>query len=807
MTNPGDFLSRLQPDQRLSREQALNLVDLTDQTALIAAAARRRDAAHGEALSYSRKVFIPLTQLCRDVCHYCTFARPPRKGERAYLLPEEALAIAEAGRKAGCKEALFTLGDKPELRYRVARTELRELGHETTLSYLAEIAGLILKETGLLPHVNPGLMSDDDLASLRSVSVSQGIMLESLSLRLCAKGAPHHGSPDKHPEARLDTIRRASDCAIPFTSGILVGIGETRAERIEALVALRDLNHAYGHIQEIIIQNFRPKPGTRMAAAEGPPLDDHLWTIAVARLLFEPEMNIQAPPNLSPGELAALIGAGINDCGGVSPVTPDYVNPEAPWPHLRTLAAAASEAGKMLVERLAIYPAYARHPLKWLSEGLRKPVYDLVDGEGWPRADDWRPGREGPSPALDLALLHGPPQPPVSTGIRSALAKAERDELLSESDIVNLFQARRQDFAAVCRAADDLRRDVNGDIVSYVVTRNINYTNVCYFKCQFCAFSKGKLSENLRGRPYDLELRTIADRAGQAWERGATEVCMQGGIHPSYTGRTYLDILSAVRERVPGLHVHAFSPLEVFQGAKTLGLSVPEFLTELKSAGLGTLPGTAAEILDDEARQLLCPDKVNTFEWLEIMRAAHKTGFRSTATIMFGHIDRYEHWARHLIRIRDLQIETGGFTEFVPLPFVHMEAPIYLKGRSRPGPTFREVMLMHAVARLALHPHIVNIQASWVKLGAKGVLHCLSAGVNDLGGTLMDESISRAAGASHGQEMTPQRMEAIILAAGRTPRQRTTLYADAPEKRRTRSFAAGGRAPRDEATLAVSLGA
>ena len=807
MTNPPDFLSRFPTDRRLSREQALSLVELTDQTTLIAVAARRRDAAHGEALSYSRKVFIPLTQLCRDVCHYCTFARPTRKGERAYLLPEQALAIAEAGRTAGCKEALFTLGDKPELRYGVARAELRELGHETTLSYLAEIAGLILKETGLLPHVNPGLMSDGDLVSLRSVSVSQGIMLESLSLNLCIKGGPHHGSPDKHPEARLDTIRRAGEQAVPFTSGILIGIGETRAERIEALLALRDLNDAYGHIQEVIIQNFRPKPGTRMAGAAAPPLDDHLWTIAVARLLFEPEMNIQAPPNLSSGELLALIGAGINDWGGVSPVTPDYVNPEAPWPHLRALAAAASEAGKTLTERLAIYPAFARHPLKWLDGHLRKPVYDLVDGEGWPRADDWRAGRESPPPALDLALLHGLAQRRVSSGVRSVLAKAERGELMTESDIVNLFQARRQDFTAVCRAADDLRRDVNGDIVSYVVTRNINYTNICSFKCQFCAFSKGKLSENLRGRPYDLELSTITDRAREAWERGATEVCMQGGIHPSYTGRTYLDILRAVRQSVPGIHVHAFSPLEVFQGAKTLGVSVSEFLAELKSAGLGTLPGTAAEILDDEARQLLCRDKVNTLEWLEVMRAAHEVGFRSTATIMFGHIDRYEHWARHLIRIRDLQIETGGFTEFVPLPFVHMEAPIYLKGRSRPGPTFREVMLMHAVARLTLHPHIVNIQASWVKLGGEGVRHCLSAGVNDLGGTLMDESISRAAGAGHGQEMTPQRMEAIILAAGRTPRQRNTLYADAAPERRKRSFAAGGRPPRNEAALAVSLGA
>ncbi|MBO0711183.1 MAG: 5-amino-6-(D-ribitylamino)uracil--L-tyrosine 4-hydroxyphenyl transferase CofH [Acetobacteraceae bacterium] len=801
MLNPSEFLSNVSVDRRLTREEALCLVELPDLAALLAAAARRRDAAHGEAVSYSRKVFIPLTQLCRDVCHYCTFARPPRKGERAYLRPEQVLAIAEAGRKAGCKEALFTLGDKPELRYGIARDELGELGHETTLSYLAEMAGLVRKRTGLLPHVNPGLMSSDDLVALRSASVSQGIMLESASLRLCARGGPHHGSPDKHPEARLDTIRRAGEYAIPFTSGILIGIGESRVERIDALLALRELNDSYGHIQEIIIQNFRPKPGTRMATATAPPLEDHLWTIAVARLLFEPEMNIQAPPNLSPGGLTALIAAGINDWGGVSPVTPDFVNPEAPWPHLRALADVTSEAGKVLIERLAIYPAYARHPLKWLEEGLRKPVYDLIDGEGRPRADSWCPGRTDPLPVSDLGLLHAQSPRRISSEVRSVLAKVERSELHTESDIVRLFQARGEEFTAICRAADELRRDVSGDAVSYVVTRNINYTNICYFKCQFCAFSKGKLSENLRGRPYDLELSVIADRAREAWERGATEVCMQGGIHPSYTGRTYLDICRAVRESAPGIHVHAFSPLEVFQGAKTLGLPVAEFLAELKAAGLGTLPGTAAEILDDEVRRFLCPDKINTLEWLAVMRAAHETGLRSTATIMFGHLERYEHWARHLIRIRDLQIETGGFTEFVPLPFVHMEAPIYLKGRSRPGPTFREVMLMHAIARLVLHPYITNIQASWVKLGAEGVRHCLGAGVNDLGGTLMDESISRAAGASHGQEMTPQRMETIILAAGREPRQRTTVYEHAPQERRTRSFSPADRPPGDEVAV------
>lgn len=775
-------LAGFAPEQRLTREQALGLVDLVDLSPLIAAAAARRDAAHGDSVSYSRKVFIPLTQLCRDVCHYCTFAHPPKKGEKAYLTREAVLAIAKAGKEAGCKEALFTLGDKPELRYSLAREELAELGHETTLSYLVEMAEMVLRETGLLPHVNPGLLTDDDLDALRRVSVSQGIMLESTSERLLAKGQAHHGSPDKVPAARLDTIERAGKHAIPFTSGILIGIGETRAERIDALLALRDLNDAHGHIQEIIVQNFRPKPGTRMAHVEAPSLEDHLWTIAVARLLFEPEMNIQAPPNLSPGVLTQLVDAGINDWGGVSPVTPDHVNPEAPWPHLRELEAATKAAGKTLVERLAIYPAYARHALRWVDAKVRTPFYNFVDGDGWPRTDTWCPGRNDPLPAADVALLKAPAPARGKSALQAILDKAAGAQALSEAEIVRLFKARGEEFAAVCRAADDLRRKVNGNTVSYVITRNINYTNICYFKCQFCAFSKGKLSENLRGRPYDLEMAEVAERVGEAWQRGATEVCMQGGIHPSYTGQKYLELCAAVKGSVPAMHMHAFSPLEVWQGAKTLGIPVIDFLRQLKAAGLDTLPGTAAEILDDEVRALLCADKINTGEWLDVMRDAHAVGFRSTATIMFGHIDRYEHWARHLIRVRDLQIETGGFTEFVPLPFVHMEAPIYLKGKSRPGPTFRESILMHAVARLALHPHITNIQASWVKLGPDGVRHCLEAGVNDLGGTLMDESISRSAGASYGQEMTPQRMEEIIRAAGRLPRQRTTLYGDAPKR-------------------------
>ncbi|MBB5054636.1 FO synthase [Afipia massiliensis] len=782
------LLQQFPLDHRLTREEASELIHTRDLDQILAAAAARRDAAHGQQVSYSRKVFIPLTQLCRDVCHYCTFAHAPRSDERPYLSIEQMVVIAQAGKKAGCREALFTLGDKPELRYRVAREELDRLGHPTTLSYVMEAAAAVYRETGLLPHINPGLMSGEDIDALRKVSVSQGIMLESISDRLAEKGGAHHGSPDKVPAARLETMRLAGERRVPFTSGILIGIGETRQERIDSLFALRDLNDAYGHIQEIIVQNFRPKPGTRMENAASPDVEDHLWTIALARLIFEPEMNIQAPPNLSPGALGRLVAAGINDWGGVSPVTPDHVNPEAPWPHLRLLEAATKAVGKDLVERLAIYPAFARDTARWIDAGLRTSVLNHIDGDGAPRVDDWCPGHVGQLPTRELRWIQRAPSVKPSANLAQVLAKAQRGDALGEAEIVDLFRARGDDFAAICRAADELRRERNGDTVSYVVTRNINYTNICSFKCQFCAFSKGKMSENLRGRPYDLEMSEVAGRVVEAWERGASEVCMQGGIHPSYTGQKYLDICRTVKEAVPQMHMHAFSPLEIHQGAQTLGIPVIEFLRELKAAGLGTLPGTAAEILDDEVRAVLCADKINTQQWLDVMRAAHTVGFRSTATIMFGHIEGYRHWARHLLRIRNLQIDTGGFTEFVPLPFVHMEAPIYLKGRARPGPTFREAILMHAVARLVLNPHIPNIQASWVKLGAEGVRQCLVAGVNDLGGTLMDESISRSAGASHGQEMTPQDMEAIILSAGRIPRQRTTLYRNAEEGVRLRSF-------------------
>lgn len=775
------LLDRALAGEALGRPDALALAAFDDTGALCAAAAGLRDRGFRNVVTYSKKVFIPLTHLCRDVCHYCTFAQAPRTLKAPYMTLEEVLAVARAGAQQGCKEALFTLGEKPELRYPAAREALASMGYATTLEYVHDVAAAVLSETGLLPHLNPGTMTPAELARLRSVSPSMGIMLESASDRLTEKGMPHHGSPDKVPAVRLQTLEDAGEARIPFTTGILIGIGETRRERVESLLAIREIHERHGHIQEIIVQNFRAKPDTRMAAAPEPGLDELLWTIAVTRILFGPEMSVQAPPNLSPGALPRIVAAGINDWGGVSPLTPDFVNPEAPWPHLEELARETALAGKHLHERLTIYPAYAQDPGTWVDEGLRSRVLDLTDAEGFPRIDEWSAGgRAAPPPHVVRVIGSDPAR--IPDDLAAILGRAQAGDDLSEGDVVRLLQARGDEIGAVTGAADALRQRVNGDSVTFVVNRNINYTNVCYFKCQFCAFSKGKLSENLRGRPYDLPLEEIQRRTVEAWERGGTEVCMQGGIHPEYTGQRYLDILAAVREAVPDMHIHAFSPLEVWQGAATLGLSLEEYLRSLKAAGLGTLPGTAAEILDDEVRRVICADKVNTAQWLEVMETAHGVGFRTTATIMFGHVDAPRHWARHLLRIRALQKRTGGFTEFVPLPFVHREAPMYLKGNARRGPTFREAVLVHAVARLALHPLITNIQGSWVKLGHEGVSAVLSAGVNDLGGTLMNESITRAAGSEHGQETPPEQMRRMIEAAGRHARQRTTLYGEVPEE-------------------------
>jgi FO synthase len=785
---------RLDPDAAYALENA-------DLGALLQRAEEATVAGFGRIVTYSRKVFIPLTQLCRDVCHYCTFAHTPRQGTPAYLSPDEVLAIARAGADAGCKEALFTLGDQPEVRYRAAREALEKLGYASTLDYLEAMARLVLKETGLLPHINAGIMDEAWARRMRAVSASQGLMLETASERLAQRGGPHFGSPDKWPQVRLEAIAAAGRAEAPFTTGLLIGIGETRRERVDALLAIRELQDQYGHIQEVFIQNFRAKPGTRMANEPDAPLEEHLWSIAAARLILGPEMSVQAPPNLHEMDhLGALLRAGVNDWGGVSPVTPDHVNPEAPWPHLARLAGATQATGRVLAERTAIAPRHALQPGKWLAKEMLTPVLRKLDTGGLAREDDWAPGDASRlPPSGDLALV-ARRAAPISLPIARTIDGAMSGRRLGEAEIAALFSARGDDFSAVCRAADDLRRTRCGDEVSYIVNRNINYTNICTYGCKFCAFSKGRLSANVRDKPYDLELEEVAERTRQAWARGATEVCLQGGIAPKYTGHTYLGIVEAVKMGAPDIHVHAFSPLEVWHGAETLGLDLEDYLHRLKEQGLSSLPGTAAEILDDEVRRALCPDKINTDQWIAVMEAAHTVGLKSTATIMFGHVDRAEHWARHLIRVRDLQERTGGFTELVPLAFVHMESPVFLRGQARCGPTFREAVLMHAVGRLVLDAVIPNVQASWVKLGPEGAAACLAAGANDVGGTLMNESITRAAGAAHGQEMVASALETMIREAERLPRQRTTFYGDAPCERRTLAMADQGA---EEALIAA----
>ena len=786
-----NVLQQARDGVRLSDDDALALAEFTDTRALADVASVLRDQGFRNTVTYSRKVFIPLTHLCRDVCHYCTFAQVPRKVMAPYMSIDEVLEVARHGAAMGCKEALFTLGEKPELRYKAARDALAEMGYESTTDYLFAAAKAVFEETGMLPHLNPGNLEPEELARLKTVSPSMGIMLESASERLCEKGMPHYGSPDKVPAVRLQTLANAGIAQGPFTTGILIGIGETRLERIESLLAIRAIHEQYGHVQEIIVQNFRAKPETKMVNAPEPDLNELLWTIAIARLIFGPTMSVQAPPNLSPGVLPQIVHAGINDWGGVSPVTPDFVNPEAPWPHLDELARETASAGKFLTERLTMYPDYAVDLDRWAHPDLHVRMLEMIDAEGFPRIDEWCPGDVDIAPPSEVmnAIVNTPRH--VSADIAALLDKASAGEALDEAEIIRLFQSRGDDFTAVVQRADALRAQTNGNSVSFVVNRNINYTNICYFKCQFCAFSKGKLSENLRGRPYDLSDEEIARRTTEAWERGATEVCMQGGIHPEYTGETYINIVRTVKSAQPNMHVHAFSPLEVWQGAATLKMDIGEYLQQLKDVGLNTLPGTAAEILDDEVRDIICADKINTQQWLDVMEAAHSVGYKTTATIMYGHVEKLEHWARHIMRVRELQERTGGFTEFVPLPFVHMEAPMYLKGKARKGPTFREAILMHSVARLALHGQIDNIQTSWVKMGHEGVKACMNSGCNDLGGTLMNESISRAAGTQHGQETNPRQMGNLIRRLNRDPQQRSTSYGKVSDERIKAGLAQG----------------
>ena len=727
-------------------------------------------------ITYSKKVFIPLTELCRDVCHYCTFAKAPKNLDAPYLEPDQVLAIAEQGKAQFVKEALFTLGEKPEMRYRVAKDHLQKLGFETTIEYLGSMSKLVYEETGLLPHLNPGNMTLLEMEKLREYSVSMGIMLESSSERLCGKGGPHFGSPDKQPATRLQTMKNAGELRIPITTGILIGIGETIEERIQSLLDIKNLHKEYGHIQEIIIQNFIPKENTRMKKHSPACKEDLLWTLSAARIIFGKDMNIQCPPNLNSDYLDQILDCGINDWGGVSPITIDHVNPESPWPQIEQLEKITNNKGMELVERLAIYPEYIEDQ-SWYDKNLHSGILELSDSSRYGRHDQWRCGESLSIPESGKHdLWVNKKSGDASDEIKKILDKSIHGFDLDHDEITKLFHTRGDDYHLVLNHADQLRQKINGDEVTYVITRNINYTNICKYSCHFCAFSKGKTKENLRGKPYLINNDEVADRALEAWSKGAHEVCLQGGIHPHYDGYTYIDICKAIKERVPEIHIHAFSPLEVTHGASSLGLPIDEYLQKLKEAGLSTMPGTAAEILDDSVRENICPDKLTSEEWINVIKTAHRVGIKTTSTIMFGHTEQPSDWSTHLIKLRDLQKETGGITEFIPLPYVSMESPMYKRGNSRPGPTFNEVLLMHAVSRIALNPHIKNIQASWVKLGKEGALSCLNAGVNDMGGTLMNESISRAAGSIHGQEFEANRMEEFIRNSERSPRLRNTVY-------------------------------
>ncbi|MFE1930723.1 bifunctional FO biosynthesis protein CofGH [Streptomyces sp. NPDC059474] len=809
-------------------------------TGLAESAARVRDAGLDAAgrpgvITYSKSVFIPLTRLCRDKCHYCTFVTVPGKLRRAghgmFMSPDEVLDIARKGAAIGCKQALITLGDKPEERWPEAREWLDAHGYDDTIAYVRAISVRILEETGLLPHLNPGVMSWTDFQRLKPVAPSMGMMLETTATRLWSEpGGPHHGSPDKEPAVRLRVLEDAGRSSVPFTSGILIGIGETYEERAESLFALCKVARAYHGIQELIIQNFRAKPGTAMRGMPDAALDELVATVAVARHIMGPSACLQAPPNLVDAEYERLIGAGIDDWGGVSPLTIDHVNPERPWPQIEELAARSAAAGFELRERLCVYPEFVRRGEPWLDPRLRPHVSALADAQtGLARPDavveghPWQEREEVfvPSGRTDLhtaidtegrtcdrrddfdevygdwaelraAAAPGMVPERVDTDVRQALATAADDPTrLTDAEALALLHADGPALDALCRVADEVRKSVAGDDVTYIVTRNINFTNVCYTGCRFCAFAQRRTDADA----YTLSLDQVADRAQQAWDVGAVEVCMQGGIHPDLPGTAYFDIARAVKERVPGMHVHAFSPMEVINGATRTGMSVREWLSAAKEAGLDSIPGTAAEILDDEVRWILTKGKLPTATWIEVITTAHELGIRSSSTMMYGHVDQPRHWLGHLRTLAGIQQRTGGFTEFVTLPFIHTNAPVYLAGIARPGPTMRDNRAVTAMARLLLHPHIPNIQTSWVKLGTQGAAEMLRSGANDLGGTLMEETISRMAGSSYGSYKSVRDLIAVAGAAGRPARPRTTLYGEVPEERQRAAAASDGHLP------------
>ncbi|GAA0238110.1 bifunctional FO biosynthesis protein CofGH [Saccharothrix mutabilis subsp. mutabilis] len=786
-----------------------------DLDALLDAAGRVRDAhllAEGRpgVVTYSRNAFIPLTRLCRDRCHYCTFATVPHKLPAAFLERDEVLEIARAAAAQGCKEALFTLGDRPEERWPQAREWLEARGYSSTLDYVRASAIAVLEETGLLPHLNPGVLSWEELQRLRPVAASMGMMLETTAERLWSeKGGPHHGSPDKEPAVRLRVLTDAGRVNVPFTTGILIGIGETITERAESLLAMRALAKQYGHIQEVIIQNFRAKPDTAMRGMPDADLRELAATIAVARLVMPSSTSVQAPPNLVGDEFGLMLRAGIDDWGGVSPVTPDHVNPERPWPHVDVLDAETKAAGYALRERLAVYPRYVRATAgQWIDTRLTGHVQALALADGLADPDAPVVGREWQEPdggldtygradlntAIDtegrtgdrrgdfdsvygdwssLSVPKAVERLPEDTARALRLAADDPARLLEDTAAaMALLTADGEALETMARLADDLRRDVVGDDVTYVVNRNINFSNVCYVGCRFCAFAQRERDADA----FRLSVDEVADRAREAWDAGATEVCMQGGIDPKLPVTYYADVVRAIKARVPGMHVHAFSPMEIVSAAAKAGVSVKEWLTELAAAGLDTIPGTAAEILDDDVRWVLTKGKLPAATWLEVVATAHEVGIRSSSTMMYGHVDHPGHWLGHFRTLAALQDRTGGLTEFVGLPFVHRNAPIYLAGVARPGPTRRDNRAVHAFARLALHGRIDNVQVSWVKLGDEGTAEVLRGGANDLGGTLMEETISRMAGSEHGSSRTVEQLHATAALAGRPARQRTTTY-------------------------------
>jgi FO synthase len=820
-------LARARDGKTLDRGEAATLLHARDAALdeLLVVASRVRDAGLEAArrpgvITYSRKVFIPLTRLCRDRCGYCTFATVPHKLDAPYLSPDEVLDIARRGAALGCKEALFTLGDRPEDRWRQAAEWLAAGGYDDTLSYVRAMAIRVLEETGLLPHLNPGVLGWRDFQRLKPVAPSMGMMLETTSARLFTeRGGAHFGSPDKDPAVRLRVLEDAGRCAVPFTTGILIGIGETIEERADALFAIRATMREYGAIQEVIIQNFRAKPDTKMRDVPDAELAELAATIAVARVVLGPKARVQAPPNLVDEQYELMVRAGIDDWGGVSPLTPDHVNPERPWPHVDELAARTAAAGFTLRERLTIYPEYVRRGEPWLDPRLSGHVAALADpATGLARADARPAGLPWQEPDGGFAAtgrtdLHveidttgrtadrrddfdevygdwaavGDRLPAttsaprrVDADVKSALAAAERDPGgLSDTDALALLAADGPELEAVAAFADDLRKDAVGDAVTYVVTRNINFTNVCYTGCRFCAFAQRRTDADA----YTLSLDQVGRRVDEAWAAGATEVCMQGGIHPDLPGTAYFDLAREVKRRTPDIHLHAFSPMEVVNGAGRGDMSIKEWLAEAKAAGVDSLPGTAAEILDDDVRWVLTKGKLPADAWVEVVTTAHELGLPTSSTMMYGHVDAPAHWVAHLRLIRRIQDRTGGFTEFVLLPFVHHNAPIYLAGLARPGPTERENRAVHALARIMLHGAVDNIQCSWVKLGDDQCVHMLRGGVNDLGGTLMEETISRMAGSEHGSFKTMSALEGLAERAGRPARQRTTTYGRVAEER------------------------